>query len=61
MNVGHVEAGGAPYQRRRPYPLRRHWGDPMTTVMITEAPLATEQLLAVAGGARVELDDGGRA
>jgi len=33
----------------------------MTTVTITEAPLAIEDLLAVAGGARVELDAGTRA
>jgi hypothetical protein len=33
----------------------------MTTVTITEAPLAIEDLLAVAGGARVELDGGTRA
>jgi histidine ammonia-lyase len=33
----------------------------MTTVTITEAPLAIEDLLAVVGGARVELDDGTRA
>jgi histidine ammonia-lyase len=33
----------------------------MTTVTITEAALAFEDLLAVAGGARVELDDGVRA
>jgi len=33
----------------------------MTTVMITEAPLAIEDLLAVVDGARVELDDGARA
>lgn len=33
----------------------------MTTVMITEVPLAIEDLLAVAGGARVELDGGARA
>lgn len=33
----------------------------MTTVMITEAPLAIEDLLAVVGGARVELDDRVRA
>jgi hypothetical protein len=30
----------------------------MTTVTITEAPLAIEDLLAVVDGARVELDDG---
>src|SRR5574340_1846849 len=29
----------------------------MTTVTITQAPLAIEDLLAVVGGARVELDD----
>src|SRR5436190_9576972 len=40
---------------------RRHWSSPMTTVTITEAPLAIEDLLAVVGGARVELDDGTRA
>jgi histidine ammonia-lyase len=34
---------------------------PMTTVTITEAPLAIEDLLAVVGGARVELDGGTRA
>jgi hypothetical protein len=34
---------------------------PMTTVTITEAPLGIEDLLAVTGGARVELDDGTRA
>jgi histidine ammonia-lyase len=33
----------------------------MTTVTITEAPLAIEDLLAVVGGARVELDGGTRA
>jgi histidine ammonia-lyase len=33
----------------------------MTTVTITEAPLAIEDLLAVVGGARVELDAGTRA
>ena len=33
----------------------------MTTVRITEAPLAIEDLLAVVDGARVELDDGTRA
>jgi len=33
----------------------------MTTVMITEAPLAIEDLLAVVDGARVELDDRTRA
>src|SRR5262249_41053910 len=33
----------------------------MTTVTITEAPLAIEDLLAVVDGARVELDDGTRA
>jgi histidine ammonia-lyase len=33
----------------------------MTTVTITEAPLAIEDLLAVVGGARVQLDDGTRA
>jgi histidine ammonia-lyase len=33
----------------------------MTTVTITEAPLAIEDLLAVTGGARVELDAGTRA
>ena len=33
----------------------------MTTVTITEAPLAIEHLLAVVGGARVGLDDGARA
>jgi histidine ammonia-lyase len=33
----------------------------MTTVTITEAPLGIEDLLAVTGGARVELDDGTRA
>jgi histidine ammonia-lyase len=33
----------------------------MTTVTITEAPLAIEHLLAVAGGARVQLDGGARA
>jgi histidine ammonia-lyase len=33
----------------------------MTTVTITEAPLAIEDLLAVAGGARVQLDGGTRA
>jgi histidine ammonia-lyase len=32
----------------------------MMTVTITEAPLAIEDLLAVVGGARVELDDGTR-
>jgi len=33
----------------------------MTTMTITEAPLAVEDLLAVVDGARVELDDGARA
>lgn len=33
----------------------------MTTVMITETPLGIEDLLAVVGGTRVELDDGTRA
>jgi len=33
----------------------------MTTLTTTEAPLAIEDLLAVAGGARVELADGTRA
>ncbi len=33
----------------------------MTTVMITEVPLAIEDLLAVVDGAQVELDDGARA
>ena len=33
----------------------------MTTVMITEAPLAIEDLLAVVDGARVELNGGARA
>jgi histidine ammonia-lyase len=33
----------------------------MRTVTITEAPPAMEHLLAVVGGARVELDDGARA
>lgn len=33
----------------------------MTTVMITETPLGIEDLLAVADGTRVELDDGTRA
>jgi histidine ammonia-lyase len=33
----------------------------MTTVTISEAPLAIEDLVAVVGGARVELDDGTRA
>ena len=33
----------------------------MTTVTITEAAMGTEDLLAVADGARVELDDGVRA
>src|SRR2546430_2626491 len=33
----------------------------MTTVTITEAPLAIEDLLAVVGGARVQLDGGTRA
>ena len=33
----------------------------MTTVTITEAPLAVEDLLAVVDGARVELDDAIRA
>ena len=33
----------------------------MTTVMITEAPLAIEDLLAVVDGARVEVNGGARA
>ena len=33
----------------------------MTTVTITEAPLAIEDLLAVVDGARVELDEATRA
>ena len=36
-------------------------GERMTTVTITGAPLAIEDLLAVVDGARVELDDGTRA
>jgi histidine ammonia-lyase len=40
---------------------RRATVNAMTTVMITAAPLAIEDLLAVADGAQVELDDGARA
>src|SRR5262249_34718550 len=41
--------------------VARGGGDRMTTVIIAEAPLAIEDLLAVVGGARVELDGGTRA
>jgi hypothetical protein len=39
--------------------LRRHWSNPATTVMLTEAPLTIEDLPAEVDGGLVELDDGG--
>jgi hypothetical protein len=49
----------APSRHRRPYPLRRHWSNPPTTVMLTETPLTIEDLPTEVDSGLVELDDGG--